>query len=70
VSVSIQFEWEMKRVILHKTGMLVYILHNGFVMTSVSDILLLLLLLAKSVAPYLDHVIILVHKPYRADINI
>jgi hypothetical protein len=65
VSVSVQSEWETKRAIMHRIGKLVYVPHNGFVMTSASDVLLLL---AKSVPPYLDHVII--YKPYIADINL
>jgi hypothetical protein len=64
VSVSVQSEWELKRTIMQRTGMLVCVPHNVFVMTSASDVLLL----AKSVPPYLDQVII--HKPYRADINL
>lgn len=64
VSVSVHSEWEIKRAIMQRTGMLVYVPYNVFVMTSASDVLLL----AKSVPPNLDHVII--HKPYRADINL
>jgi hypothetical protein len=37
LSVSVQSEWEMKRAIMQRTRMLVYVPHNVFVMTSATD---------------------------------